>query len=167
VLAGKCSEPAEKAYFAAEIAPRLGPDTDYVGEANATLKRELFARARCLLFPVCWDEPFGMVMIEAMACGTPVVALRRGSVPEVVADGVTGIIADEPADLSAAIFAAEDLSPGACRAHTRANFDLPVMAAGYERVYMTLIEARELLDELPGDDTARPWPSDGRWGGIR
>ncbi len=135
ILAGKCAEPAEKAYYAREIAPRLGPDVHYVGQADAVGKRELLSRARALLFPVQWDEPFGMVMIEAMACGTPVVALRRGSVPEVVADRVTGIIADTPSDLPAAIRAAAGLNPAACRSHVREHFDLPVMAAGYERVY--------------------------------
>ncbi|MEU0970028.1 glycosyltransferase family 4 protein [Streptomyces sp. NPDC005917] len=144
VLAGKVSEPAEKAYFEAQIAPRLGRDVTYVGQADANFKRELFAEARCLLFPVRWDEPFGMVMIEAMACGTPVVAFRRGSVPEVVADGVSGIIVDTPEELPAAIEAAERLSPAACRAHVQANFDVPAMTIGYENVYTTLVGRREL-----------------------
>jgi len=142
VLAGKLNEPEEKEYFAREVAPRLGPDVEYVGEADATRKRELFAGARALLFPIQWDEPFGMVMIEAMACGTPVVATRRGSVPEVVADGVSGVIADRIDDLPAALAAAERLDPAACRRHVEANFDLPVMAEGYERIYRSLIERR-------------------------
>ena len=135
VLAGKCAEAAERAYFAREIAPRLGSGVTYVGQADAIRKRELLSRARALLFPIQWDEPFGMVMIEAMACGTPVVALRRGSVGEVVAERVTGIIADDPAELPAAIRAAGRLNPVACRRHAREHFDLPVMAAGYERIY--------------------------------
>jgi glycosyltransferase involved in cell wall biosynthesis len=150
VLAGKSSEPAEKAFFDREIAPRLDRDVTYVGQADAAFKRELFAGARSLLFPIQWEEPFGIVMIEAMACGTPVVALRRGSVPEVVADGASGIIVDTPEELPAAIVAAEQLSPAACRAHVLANFDLPALAAGYERVYTTLIEARELHRETAG-----------------
>ncbi|WP_111721510.1 glycosyltransferase family 4 protein [Homoserinimonas sp. OAct 916] len=139
VLAGKCVEPAERAYFAREVEPRLGPDVDFVGQANAGRKRELLSRARALLFPVQWEEPFGMVLIEAMACGTPVVALRRGSVPEVVSDRVTGVIADTPADLPAAIRAAELLDPLACRKRAQELFDLPVMAAGYERVYRSVL----------------------------
>lgn len=139
VLAGKCSEPAERAYFADQIAPRLGPGVRYVGEADAVRKRQLLSRARALLFPVRWDEPFGMVMIEAMACGTPVVALRRGSVAEVVADRVTGIVADRPGELPAAIRAATRLNPVACRRHALEHFDLPVMAAGYERVYRDVL----------------------------
>jgi glycosyltransferase involved in cell wall biosynthesis len=159
VLAGKCNEALEKAYFDAEIKPRLGPGVEYVGEADATTKRELFAGARCLVFPIQWDEPFGMVMIEAMACGTPVVATRRGSVPEVVADGVTGHIVDDLGDLPAAIVNAEELSPTACRRHVRAKFDLPVMAEGYERVYRTLVEGRELLEELPEASAAQRMPA--------
>jgi glycosyltransferase involved in cell wall biosynthesis len=135
LLAGKLQEPLELAYFRAEIAPRLGEHARFVGEADMWTKQKLAGRAHCLIFPVCWDEPFGMVMIEAMACGTPVVALNCGSVPEVVADGVTGFILDDPADLPAAIRKAADLDPAACRSHVERNFDVTVMAAGYERVY--------------------------------
>ncbi|MFL6056622.1 MAG: glycosyltransferase, partial [Actinoallomurus sp.] len=82
----------------------------------------------------------GMVMIEAMACGTPVVALRRGSVPEVVADGVTGIISDDPADLPGSIDAAGRLDPRACREHVVRHFDVSTMAGAYELVYRRLIQ---------------------------
>lgn len=154
VLAGKCAEPAERAYFAQRIAPRLGPDVRYVGEADAVRKRQLLSRARALLFPVQWDEPFGMVMIEAMACGTPVVALRRGSVPEVVADRVSGVVADGPDELPAAIRAAARLNPAACRRHAREHFDLPVMAAGYERVYREVLARAALAGRRSGSGPA-------------
>ncbi len=72
VLSGKCTEPAEKEYFAREVEPRLGPDATYIGQVGPEQKRELLAGASAMLFPVQWEEPFGMVMIEAMACGTPV-----------------------------------------------------------------------------------------------
>jgi len=81
VVAGKCTEPVERAYFRSSIEPRLGPDVTIFGPADAAAKRDLLARAAVLVFPILWEEPFGMVMIEAMACGTPVVALRRGAVP--------------------------------------------------------------------------------------
>jgi glycosyltransferase involved in cell wall biosynthesis len=80
-------------------------------------------------------------MIEAMACGTPVVALRRGSVPEVVLDGTTGYVRDDPADLPAAINEAGTIDPAACRRHVEENFDLAVMTAGYERVYAQAYDA--------------------------
>lgn len=141
VLAGKLNEPAEREFFTAEVEPRLGPDTEYVGEADAALKRELFAGARSLVFPIQWDEPFGMVMIEAMASGTPVVATRRGSVPEVVAHGRTGIVVDRVEEITEAIHRAEELDPAESRRHAEERFDLPVMAAGYERAYRAALGA--------------------------
>ena len=145
VLAGKCSEPREKAFFDAEITPRLGPDVDYVGEADATLKRELYAGARCLVFPLQWEEPFGLVMVEAMACGTPVVALRRGAVPEVVPHGIGGYIVNHLDDMPAAVAAADAQDPLACRRVAEYRFDLPVMAAGYEALYEGILDARSAL----------------------
>ncbi|HKR51847.1 MAG TPA: glycosyltransferase, partial [Pseudonocardiaceae bacterium] len=138
-LAGKCSEPAELAYFAQEIEPRLGPDTTLFGIADATAKRDLFARAACLVFPVCWEEPFGLVMVEAMACGTPVVALRRGAVPEIVVSGQTGIIVDQPGELPDAIIQARDLDPAACREHVKNRFTALAMATGYEAAYQRVL----------------------------
>jgi glycosyltransferase involved in cell wall biosynthesis len=135
VLAGKLTEPHEHAYFEDEVKPRLGTDAEFVGEADMATKQELYGGAHCLAFPIRWDEPFGLVMIEAMACGTPVVALARGSVPEVVLDGVTGFVCDHPADLPAAIDQAGSLDPAACRRRVEEKFDIAGMAAGYERAY--------------------------------
>jgi glycosyltransferase involved in cell wall biosynthesis len=135
VLAGKIKEEIEHTYFEAEVKPRLGGDAEFIGEANMTAKKELYASAQCLVFPIRWDEPFGLVMIEAMACGTPVVALNRGSVPEVIVDGVTGFIRTDPEELPAAINAAGTIDPLACRHHVEERFDVSTMAAGYEHVY--------------------------------
>jgi glycosyltransferase involved in cell wall biosynthesis len=135
LLAGKCAEPPEQEFYEAEIAPRLGPDAVYVGDADSAEKRRLLAGARCLLFPIRWDEPFGMVMVEAMACGTPVVALSNGSVPEVVVDGRTGIIVEHEGELAAAIGRARGLDPADCRRHAEKCFGIDAMAAGYEEVY--------------------------------
>jgi glycosyltransferase involved in cell wall biosynthesis len=141
VLAGKCAEPAEHAYFTREVEPRLGPDTTMFGVADAAAKRDLLARAACLVFPICWDEPFGLVMIEAMACGTPVVALRRGAVPELVLPGQTGVIVDHPDELAGAIDQARRLDPWICRKHVQQNFTTDIMAAGYEGVYRRALAA--------------------------
>jgi len=141
VLAGKCSEPVEREYFRTEVEPRLGPGVELLGVADATTKRDLLSRARCLLFPICWDEPFGLVMVEALACGTPVVALRWGAVPEVVDDGVTGIVVDKEEDLVDAVHASAALSPYACRSAAEERFDVSRMAAAYERVYRELLES--------------------------
>jgi glycosyltransferase involved in cell wall biosynthesis len=153
-LAGKCQEPVEKEYFDSEIVPRLGPDVTIFGIADATAKRNLLRRACCLLFPICWEEPFGLVMIEAMACGTPVVALRRGSVPEVVLDGVTGAVVDDPAELPAAIERARLMDPAAARAHVAEHFCTAAMVRGYVRAYETLLGS--LCEPVsPGTGTVR------------
>jgi glycosyltransferase involved in cell wall biosynthesis len=141
VLAGKCSEPVERAYFGQEIAPRIGPGVTIFGVAGPTAKRALLASAACLLFPITWDEPFGLVMIEAMACGTPVAALRRGAVPELIVHGQTGIIVDDPGDLPDAIAQARELDPALCRKHVEANFTVQAMAASYEAVYRQAVAA--------------------------
>ena len=138
LLAGKVWEAKERAYFEAEVRPRLASDAQFIGEVDMLGKQELYAAAHCLLFPIRWEEPFGMVMIEAMACGTPVIALRRGSVPEIVVDGVTGFIRDDPSELAAAINRADEIDPVACRRHVEKHFDVSTMAAGYESVYAAL-----------------------------
>ena len=135
VLAGPCAKPDDREYFEREVRPRLGPDARWIGEAGFAAKVALLANARCLVFPIEWEEPFGLVMIEAMACGTPVVALRRGSVPEIVVDGVTGFVRDRPDELGAAIQAVDRLDPIACRRRVRREFDTSKMAAGYEAIY--------------------------------
>jgi glycosyltransferase involved in cell wall biosynthesis len=139
VLAGKCAEPIEKQYFDREVRPRLTDQDQVFGVADATAKRDLLSRARCLLFPVQWEEPFGMVMIEAMACGTPVVALRCGAVPEVVQHGVTGLICDSPDELPQALAEATRIDPAACRKHVAEEFSARELARGYERAYWTAL----------------------------
>lgn len=142
VLAGKVNEPPEKDYFADAVAPRLGRGVEYVGEADAATKRELLGGAEALLFPVCWDEPFGLVMVEAMACGTPVVALRRGSVPEIVVHGETGFVVDDPDDLARAVAAVGVLDRRRCRSRAEL-FDTARMVDGYEASYRAVVEGRE------------------------
>lgn len=159
VLAGKCSEPSELAFFEREIKPRLGGDTEIYGVADAAAKRELLSRACALLFPICWEEPFGLVMIEAMACGTPVVALRRGSVPEIIVNGVTGVISDHPDQLPGAIELARKLDPATCRSHVEARFGTELMAARYEDTYR-----RVLADAgTPAGVTSPPTGRHARW----
>jgi glycosyltransferase involved in cell wall biosynthesis len=142
VLAAKCNEPPERAYFETFVRLKLGPGVEWFGEADTVAKKDLLGRARCLVFPIQWEEPFGIVMVEAMACGTPVVALDGGSVPEVVMDGVTGFICDRPEELPAAISGAGRLSPTACRAHAARRFDIARMAEGYEVVYSEALRSR-------------------------
>jgi glycosyltransferase involved in cell wall biosynthesis len=125
----------ERAYWAEQVEPLLGEDMEVRGECDQEQKTELLARAAALLFPIQWPEPFGLVMTEAMACGTPVVAWRNGSVPEVVADGETGFIVESVDEMAAAVDRVGDLDPQLMRARVKERFSAEAMVAGYERVY--------------------------------
>lgn len=138
-IAAKCREPEEKAYFEREIAPLLGPGVEWLGEADRARKAELLQSARCLVFPVSWEEPFGIVMVEAMACGTPVVGFRRGSVPEVVTHGRTGYVCDDVEGLADAIGRVGELSPHDCRREAELRFDVEMMADRYARIYQSVL----------------------------
>jgi glycosyltransferase involved in cell wall biosynthesis len=142
LVAGKCSELAEREFFAEHVEPRLGPDVEWLGEVSGDDKRQLLAKAQALVFPIQWDEPFGLVMIEAMGSGTPVVALRRGSVPELVIDGVTGFIRDEPDGLADALREIDRIDPADCRRHVVENFSPEHMVQGYERAFADIVRER-------------------------
>ncbi|MDI3315293.1 MAG: glycosyltransferase family 4 protein [Mycobacterium sp.] len=158
VLAGKCREPSEKAYFQQRVCRLLTDHDRVVGEADAVSKRDLLAGARCLLFPIQWEEPFGIVMIEAMACGTPVVALRGGAVAEIVVDGVTGFICDDPGELAGLIRRAATIDPYACRAHVAANFGVRELGSGYERIYRRALGGRRTRASTATSSRSGPDP---------
>jgi len=140
VVAAKCVEASERAYFAEQIAPRLGPGVEWLGEVDRATKRELLSRACALVFPIAWDEPFGLVMVEAMASGTPVVAMRRGSVDEVVVDGHTGWVCDSFLQLVEHLRDPSTVDPSACREHVRNRFSAEAMVSGYEAVYARVLD---------------------------
>ncbi|MGQ4597471.1 glycosyltransferase [Nocardia sp. R6R-6] len=158
VLAGKCSERAEQIYFEEKVRPLLTDNDHLFGLADAAAKRKLLANARCLLFPIRWEEPFGMVMIESMVCGTPVVALRGGAVSEVIVDGVTGRICADPAELPAAIEEVRTMDPFACRAHVQAKFGSDTLGLGYEQVYRRVLRSKNRFGAAP-IDAAVPAPA--------
>jgi glycosyltransferase involved in cell wall biosynthesis len=134
-IAAKMREPAEHAYFTACVRPLLGGDVEYIGEVGSAAKLALLGEATCLLNPIAWPEPFGMVMVEALACGTPVVATLCGSVPEIVDDGVTGLLGRDPASLAKALLKVDDLDRRACRRVAEARFDAGRMAADHVDAY--------------------------------
>jgi glycosyltransferase involved in cell wall biosynthesis len=138
LIAAKCREPAELQYFRDVVEPVLGNGVEWLGEVNRTRKLSLLAAARCLLFPIRWAEPFGIVMAEALACGTPVVALRRGSVPEVIVHGETGFVCDTPAELVSGLRRVDSLSPLRCRSDARDRFDVDLMTSRYESLYRSI-----------------------------
>jgi glycosyltransferase involved in cell wall biosynthesis len=126
-----------------------------MGEADARLKRELYQKAYCLVLPLSWDEPFGLVMIEAMACGTPVVAFGRGSVPEVIVDGETGYIVNDVDGMVDALRRVDRINPRRCRRHVEDNFDAPIMADRYLQAYQRIIvRERAHAQLLPTADSA-------------
>lgn len=142
LIAGGWTTPAERDYFDARIRPLLGPRIEWAGPVGSAAKADLLSRAACLIFPARWHEPFGLVLAEAMASGTPVVALRAGAVAELVPDGVAGVLCDAPGELPAAIEAAASMDGRAARAHAAERFSATVMTRRYEQLYQRLLAAR-------------------------
>ena len=115
------------------------PHVEFIGEVGERQKGELLGAARALLFPIDWPEPFGLVMIEAMACGTPVIAFREGSAPEVVAEGESGFVVDDEDAMADAVARARELDPARCRAAVAARFDVDIVTRAYEAAYHQVI----------------------------
>jgi len=139
----------DREYFEAEIKPLLQlPGVSYLGEINEEEKANLLGGARALLFPIDWPEPFGMVVIEAMSCGTPVVAWNHGSVPELIEEGVNGLIVDSIESAAAALRSVDRIDRAACRAIFERRFTAERMARDYVAIYKALREAhrRELRE---------------------
>lgn len=142
LIAGKV-DPVDFQFFTTVMAPLIdGQQVVYVGEANGERKRDLYRRAYCVLMPVVWDEPFGLVSVEAMACGTPVVALNRGALSELVRHGETGFVVDTVDQMAEALRFVPEIDPWRCRQHVAENFDVPVMADAYLRMYRDILEGR-------------------------
>ena len=135
VLAGPV-HPGQEEFFAREVEPHIDGDAvRYVGEVGDDGKRELYTHAKALLMPIRWAEPFGMVMVEALACGTPVIAFPEGAAAEVVIDGETGFLVDDEQAMARAVERLGEIDRGRCRASVRERFDVASIVAGYERVY--------------------------------
>ena len=138
VSAVKIAHPTEHEEWERNIRPIIPKDFEVLGEITLQEKADLLRRAKAVLFPIDWDEPFGLVMTEAMACGTPVIATPRGSVPEVVEDGVTGWIVDVeeyPTRAAERLLRLSELDPRACRDRVQRLFSKQAMVAGYEGVF--------------------------------
>jgi glycosyltransferase involved in cell wall biosynthesis len=140
VMAGKCREPWEHQFFDHEIAPHLNDEIRYAGEVPHEEKVKLLAEARCTLFPIRWNEPFGLVMLESLACGTPVLAYREGAAPEVVEHGKTGFLCEEETEMAAAVEKVKELDRADCRAAVEGYFSIERVV----REHLELFE--EVLD---------------------
>jgi glycosyltransferase involved in cell wall biosynthesis len=142
VVAAKIDQ-MDEPYFEQELRPLFHkPWVRYVGEANQAEKRELLENASALLFPIDWPEPFGLVMIEAFSCGTPVVAWRHGAIPEVVDDGVTGFVVSDQEEAVRAACRIHELDRRACREKFESRFTATRMAGDYLHIYQQLIDQR-------------------------
>ncbi len=138
-MAGKV-DPVDVAYFESQIKPHIdGEFIQFLGEADHFVKNDLMGRAIATLFPITWREPFGLVTIESMAAGTPVIAMNLGSIPEIIADGVSGFICNTVDDCIAAVAKIPQLSRAACREYVASRFGVAQMTAGYEAVYEKLL----------------------------
>ena len=146
VLAGVI-QPGKQAFFDREVAPHLdGSSVRFVGEVAGTAKRSLFAHARGLLMPIRWEEPFGMVMVEALACGTPVIAFAEGAARELIVEGRTGFLVDDEQAMAAAIARLPSIVARDCRAWVAAHCDADVVAAAYERTYRSVARRRSAIE---------------------
>ncbi|WP_322009806.1 glycosyltransferase family 4 protein [Paraburkholderia sp. J12] len=142
---------ADRAYYEEVIKPLMAlPHVEYIGEIGEHEKREFLGNAHALVFPIDWPEPFGLVMIEAMACGTPVIAFKRGSVPEVIDNGVSGFVVEDEIGAVAAVKRLSTLPREKVRAAFEARFSSKVMARNYVAVYEELLrqKRRTVLREV-------------------
>jgi len=137
IIAGNISHTRDNlSYFKNEIEPLIdGKQIKYIGPLNDTEKNEYLQQAKGLLFPIEWEEPFGMVMIEAMACGTPVIAFKRGSVPEVINEGVTGFVVTNEREMIEQVANLKNIDRKTCRDMAESRFNLNKIA----REYITLV----------------------------
>jgi glycosyltransferase involved in cell wall biosynthesis len=140
LLAGKMREPWERDYFEARVAPYLSDEIEYLGEVGHARKLELLAGARALLFPIRWNEPFGLVMLEALACGTPVLAFPEGAAPEVVEHGRTGFLCHDEAQMAEAVGHLGEIDRTTCRAAVEGYFSTARMAREHLELFEDLLK---------------------------
>ena len=158
VLAGKVDpNPRDEKYFAEAVKPLID-DTKVIwfGEADSRQKRELYRDARALLLPICWEEPFGLVMVEAMACGTPAIVFPRGAAPEIVRDGVSGFLVEDVDAMTAAIERIDTIDARECRRQAM-NFDNSRMVDSYLDVYERIVASEATETASRADELVRAY----------
>jgi len=142
ILAAKV-EPSDYAYFREYIEPRLSDRIRWVGEVDEAERNRLMSKARAFLHPVVFREPFGLTLIEAMACGCPVIAFNRGAIPEIIKTGVTGYVVEDVEGMIDALSNIDSIDRAACRAHALEHFSVEKMTDGYEAIYKKLVGGGE------------------------
>lgn len=149
IIAAKL-ESVDLPYFNEYIGPRLSETVKWIGEVDENERNRLMSKALCTLHPITWKEPFGLTMIEAMACGSPVVGMNKGSVPEIIKDGISGFVVNDTDEMIEAVSRIKTIDRAQCRTYALENFGAVNMADGYERVY------REILSKSKGKPKVLP-----------
>ncbi len=150
LIAAKMREESERRYFEAQIEPSLGDDVVYVGEVKGDHKLELLGHAQALINPIRWPEPFGMVMIEALACGTPVLSFREGAAPEIIVNRTNGFLADTDQELIAAVHQIHTIDRDLCRATVEERFSTIHMTQRHLQLYNQVVAARQATPSAAG-----------------
>ena len=151
-------QPVDNDYYARVIKPLLDCDKQiiYIGEISSEHKKQWYRHARATLFPIRWGEPFGLVLVESMACGTPVIALNRGAVPEIVVDGKTGFVVSSMNAMIEAVGRIDSIDPRECRRHVQNHFSITSMAFNYSELYHQIIASRKRSDSRIRSLTGHP-----------
>ena len=135
IIAAPAPPDDKRDWFEQCIRPRLSESIEWIGPVEGQEKAKLLGRAAATLLPLRWDEPFGLVMIESMACGTPPIAIRRGAAPEIIVDGISGWLVDDAAQMASAVERAQQIDPFICRRHVEVNFTADRMVDAYITLY--------------------------------
>ncbi|MDQ2881202.1 MAG: glycosyltransferase [Actinomycetota bacterium] len=149
LIAAECCEPVEKAYFERAVAPHLGPDVVFLGELGREATHDFLSRAAAVLSPISWRESFGMVLVAAMACGTPVLATNRGAVSEIVRDGVTGFVRETTAELAVVIGRIGEIDRATCRSHVAEHFSSAALVRSYAKLLAPMHDLRAPTPAAP------------------
>ncbi len=157
------AQPVDANYYEQVIKPLISGDQQivYIGEVNGDHKAQWYQHALATVFPIQWDEPFGLVLIESMAMGTPVIAFDRGAVPELVVQGKTGFVVDSMSAMVGAVGWVDELDRNYCRQHVRRNFSIAKMTAGYADAYRQVVhgqKTRHVSAALLNETSLRPTP---------
>ncbi len=150
--------PVYKDYYNRVIKPLMDSDKQiiYIGEISSEHKKHWYRHARATLFPIQWGEPFGLVLVESMACGTPVIAFNKGAVPEIVVDGKTGFVVNSVDDMIKAVGQLDSINPIECREHVQHHFSIISMASKYSELYHQIIDSNNTTDSKSRFSTIHP-----------
>jgi glycosyltransferase involved in cell wall biosynthesis len=150
--------PVDNNYYDRVIKPLLDSDKQiiYIGEISSEHKKQWYRHARATLFPIQWGEPFGLVLVESMACGTPVIAFNKGAVPEIVVDGHTGFVVDSMNAMIEAVGRIDSIDPRECRRQVQNHFSITSMAGNYSALYHQIIDSQKTFDTHSGLSTGHP-----------